>query len=197
MDYVAQFTTDIRHVAGQHNAAADALSRMHIDVVTTTEYSLAEIAAKQVDDIELKSRQKSSSLHLTALPLPTKCGTIVCDMSTGKPRPWVPTSLRKHVFEYFHSLSHPSIRSTTRLITERFVWPNMRKEICQWAKIASPANAAKFIVILLLPRQNSFNQLPVSDTCTLISSDHSPLHEAIHTFLPVWTVIHAGLMPYR
>ena len=110
LDYVAQFTTDIRHVAGHNNTAADALSRMHVDALTNAEYSLGDIAAKQIDDAELRSCQDSSSLRLSSLPLPTKTGTIVCDMSTGKPRPWVPTSLRKHVFEHFHSLSHPSIR---------------------------------------------------------------------------------------
>ena len=44
-------------------------------------------------------------------------------MSTGSPQPYVPSELRHTVFDAFHSLSHPGIRATQRLITARYVWP--------------------------------------------------------------------------
>ena len=55
-------------------------------------------------------------------------------MSTGVPRPYVPQQFRKTVFDSLHSLSHPSIRATQRLITARYVWPNINQDVRNWAK---------------------------------------------------------------
>lgn len=133
LDYISQFTSDIRYVTGVSNAAADALSRVHITSLTSG-INLSDIAAEQTTDEDLQQARSSSSLNLRDLPLPVGTGTIVCDVSTGSPRPWVPLKFRRHVFQHFHSLSHPSIRSTIRLITDRFVWTNIRKDIQQWTK---------------------------------------------------------------
>ena len=50
-------------------------------------------------------------------------------MSTGVPRPYVPQQFRKTVFDSLHSLSHPNIRATQRLITARYVWPNINQDV--------------------------------------------------------------------
>ena len=55
-------------------------------------------------------------------------------MSTGVPRPYVPSELHHTVFDAFHSLSHPSVRATQRLITSCYVWPNINSDICKWAQ---------------------------------------------------------------
>ena len=55
-------------------------------------------------------------------------------MSTGVPRSYVPQQFRKTVFDSLHSLSHPSIRATQRLITARYVWPNINQDVRNWAK---------------------------------------------------------------
>ena len=62
----------------------------------------------------------------------TSPSLICCHVSTGAIRPVVPVSFRKDVFHKLHSLSHPGIKSTIRLITQRFVWPNMKKDIKAW-----------------------------------------------------------------
>ena len=38
--------------------------------------------------------------------------TVLCDVSSGQPRPIVPSSWRRKVFEAVRNLSHPSIRVT-------------------------------------------------------------------------------------
>ena len=55
-------------------------------------------------------------------------------MSTGVPRPYVPSELRHTVFDAFHSLSHPSARATQCLITSHYVWPNINSDIHKWAQ---------------------------------------------------------------
>ena len=39
---------------------------------------------------------------------------------------------RKRVFRHLHGLSHPSKRATVKLITDRFVWPNMNSDVRDW-----------------------------------------------------------------
>ncbi|GBN77053.1 Retrovirus-related Pol polyprotein from transposon 412 [Araneus ventricosus] len=39
-----------------------------------------------------------------------------------------------HIFQKFHSLAHPGVKSTVKQIASRFIWLNIRKDITQWAK---------------------------------------------------------------
>ena len=68
--------------------------------------------AQQQDPDILKLKTSSSSLTLKACPIPMSDGKIICDMSTGVPRPMVPSSYRRQVFDSLHSLSHPGVRAT-------------------------------------------------------------------------------------
>ena len=59
---------------------------------------------------------------------------MLCDVSTGRPRPLVPTKLRRTVFNIVHGLAHPSIKSTVKLIKSKFVWYAMEKDMWLWAQ---------------------------------------------------------------
>ena len=59
---------------------------------------------------------------------------ILCDISTGRPRPVVPEPFRRQVFNTVHGLSHPSIRMTTKLVTQKFVWHSIRKDCHVWSR---------------------------------------------------------------
>ena len=73
----------------------------------------------------------------------TSPSLILCDVSTSAIRPIEPDSFRKDVFHKRHSLSHPGIKSTIRLITHRFVWPNMKKDIRAWVRECTVCQANK------------------------------------------------------
>ena len=140
LDFISQFTTNVRHIRGSDNPVADALSRIeanavHSDNSVPTIIDFSDIAATHQRDTELLQLQSSStSLKLQPVSLPTSNSTLVCDMSTGAPRPYVPSELHYTVFDAFHSLSHPSIRATQHLITARYVWPNINSDIRKWAQ---------------------------------------------------------------
>ena len=137
MDFISQFTTNIQHVSGINNPVADALSRVGINAVIAPPplIDFAELAAAQEDDPEIRQFQSpDSSLSLKALPIPTSEGTILCDMSTGQPRPYVPPRFRRSIFNSLHSLSHPGVKATQRLITSRYVWPNIKADTRKWAQ---------------------------------------------------------------
>ena len=133
LDYISQFTSDIRHVSGANNPVADALSRSAVKALNTLTIDLDALAEAQTGDPELQALQKtpSTSLRLTPVALPGSSSMVICDTSTDVPRPFVPSPLRRTVFTSLHSLSHPGVRATQRLIAQRFVWPGMNKDIRQ------------------------------------------------------------------
>ena len=144
LDYIAQFTTDIRYTKGSDNLVADALSRIEVNALHSNHViDLKQIAAAQEADPDLVQFQTTTSLKLKAMPLPTSDGTILCDMSTGIPRPYVPKQFRRDVFDSLHQLSHPSIRATQHLIVTHYVWPGINVDVRRWAKICLHCQKSK------------------------------------------------------
>ncbi|GFW83727.1 gag-Pol polyprotein [Trichonephila clavipes] len=129
LDFIAQYSTDIRHVQGNKNIVADALSRIKIDSITQSHMlNFRAFAEAQTIDSELQQflHDSTSSLHLELKPCQISDHNLICDTSTGTPRPFVPTTFRKLIFEHLHNLSHPGIAATTKLICSRYVWPYAR-----------------------------------------------------------------------
>jgi hypothetical protein len=148
LHYISQFTTDIRNVRGGANQAADALSRAAIDAITqspSSEIDFEDMAKAQEADPVLQALQDSpsSSLQLAKVPHLAAPVTLVCDMSTGTRRPFVPQAFRRAAFHSLYSLSHPGIRATQRLIADRFVWPRMNADIREWTRSCLQCQRAK------------------------------------------------------
>ncbi|BHF78535.1 hypothetical protein SprV_0602164800 [Sparganum proliferum] len=133
-DIYSKFTSDIRHVDGSRNEVADALSRPSIaHLQLSPGIDLAEMAAEQ-RRVGSPCDEDVSGLQLQVLPLTTGNGTILCDVSTPSHRPFVPPSLRRKVFSSLHNLSHPGSRATDKLVSDRFVWPGMHKDLKAWTR---------------------------------------------------------------
>ncbi|GFU61253.1 pol polyprotein [Trichonephila clavipes] len=64
-------------------------------------------------------------------------------MSTDTVRPYVPQKLRKLCFDSVHNLAHPAIRTTSKLVRNRFVWPSINKDCTVWARRCIPCQRAK------------------------------------------------------
>ena len=147
LDYISQFTTDIRHVKGHENVVADALSRAEINAINAEvapSIDFALMATAQQNDEELAQlKETNSSFNFCEVPLSNAEGTIICDNSTNHARPYVPATYRRAVFDSLHSLSHPGARATRKLIADRFVWPSMNKDIKHWARTCLHCQRAK------------------------------------------------------
>ncbi|BHF70227.1 hypothetical protein SprV_0301327700 [Sparganum proliferum] len=143
LDYISQFTSDIRHIDGSRNEVADALSRPSIaHLQLSPGIDLAEMAAEQ-RRVGSPCDEDVSGLQLQELPLTTGNGTILCDVSTPSHRPFVPPSLRRKVFSSLHNLSHPGSRATDKLVSDRFVWPAMHKDLKAWTRACIPCQRSK------------------------------------------------------
>ncbi|XP_061729197.1 uncharacterized protein LOC133534126 [Cydia pomonella] len=86
LDFISQFTTDIRHISGKDNVVADALSRIE---ELEAPVSLETIAQHQASDPELQQLLSSgSSLHLQKLYVPGSQSPLYCDVGTLATRPY-------------------------------------------------------------------------------------------------------------
>ena len=141
--YISEFTTDIRHVQGKDNHVADALSRATINSLHEG-VDYAAMATSQQNDPDVQAyRTAITGLKLQDIEFGPNAVTLLCDTSTGQPRPIVPVGWRRKVFDLVHNLSHPSIRATRQLMADKFVWHGLRKQVGLWAKACIPCQASK------------------------------------------------------
>jgi hypothetical protein len=123
LDFIAQFTTDIRHIFGQDNVVADALS--HLESVTVPP-SYVSLAASQDSDYELQTlRQSNTPWRLEKLPIPGTTVSICWGTSAESPRQYIPAPIRFRVFQFVHGLSHPGTKTTAKYVAQRFIWPGL------------------------------------------------------------------------
>ena len=98
------------------------------------------MALRQVLCPEVAAMRASTTLTVTSRPVK---GLLYGDTSTGTFRPLVPASLRRAVFDVLHNSSHPEMRATRRLISSRFVWPGLSKQVSAWAREGLSCQRAK------------------------------------------------------
>lgn len=111
--YISQLTSDIRHIAGVENIPADVLTRLTVSSIIS--HAVIDLNVIVRDQLTLKtlalSSDKCSSCKSAYLPLLSSERTILCDNSTGTPRPFVSDSHRGSIF---------LIAASVKLVTDRF-----------------------------------------------------------------------------
>ncbi|GFX63617.1 uncharacterized protein TNCV_2005461 [Trichonephila clavipes] len=75
----------------------------------------------------------NSSLKLEKVPIFGSNFDIFCDCSAKK-KPYIPEAFKIIVFNNIHYLAHPGIRTTTKWLTSKFVWPSINKDARTWAR---------------------------------------------------------------
>ena len=127
LSLLTEYLSDVSFIKGSQNVVADCLSRP-ANAIFIDACDLSEIAREQSNDIEIKGySERLKPYKITHDDL-----TVLCDISTPYPRPYVPISVRKSIFHNLHDISHPGIRGTSKLIKARYFWPFMDKTIKQW-----------------------------------------------------------------
>jgi Integrase zinc binding domain len=56
------------------------------------------------------------------------------DVSTGTFRPLVPLPHRRQVFDHLHRPAHPGLQATRPIISSRYVWRGLARDVTAWAR---------------------------------------------------------------
>lgn len=121
--------------------------------------NLLLMAQAQRDDPGVQAYHTAiSGLVLEDVPLEGSDTTILCDTSTGAPRPIVPLAWRQTVFHAINGLAHPGIRATRKMIAARFIWHGLHKQVGTWVRACIPCQKAKVHRHVVAPLEHG--QLP-------------------------------------
>ena len=93
----------------------------------------------------------NTALQLTKILIPGTSVEMYCDISSGKPRPYVPSPLRRQVFSFLHSLSHPGTKATAKLVSQQLVWPAIQKDCHTWARDCQHCQRSKVSRHIITP----------------------------------------------
>lgn len=156
LEFIAQFTTDIRHIAGKDNIVADSLSRLSgIFSLKSNDINFEVLHSEQQKDNVLQNllSSKQNRYNLTEIFDSHTNLKIWCNTTTNNYRPYIPTTLRRTIFEKMHSLSHPGIRATRKLLVKSYFWPFMRKDVNNWTRQCINCQKSKINVYVKSPIQ--------------------------------------------
>lgn len=140
LNYISQFTTEIRYQKGEENVVADALSRVE-SICLPENYQ--ELTTAQEQDDQAKELANSDNGKFQFIELPGCSAKILCETETGTPRPYLPENFRKAAFNKIHGLNHPGVRTSRKLIGNRFFWPGMNKDITEWVNACASCQKSK------------------------------------------------------
>lgn len=76
---------------------------------------------------------------------------LFCVISSGRVRPYVTKPFRRQGFLSIHSLAHPGIKSTVKLIKQGFVCPSIEKDCREWTRSCVEFQRAKVIRHVVSP----------------------------------------------
>ncbi|XP_066967808.1 uncharacterized protein [Macrobrachium rosenbergii] len=134
LSVIAEFTCSLMYLPSRKNPVVDALSRVKLNAVQLG-INYEDLAREQAADPETPAyRTAITSLKWRDVPLAPRGPNLLCDVSTGQPCPQVPASRRRQVFDIIDGLSHPSGRTTAKLLSEKFVWHGVQKDARTWVR---------------------------------------------------------------
>ncbi len=112
------------------------MSRINaVNVIRDVNLNLSErdIAIEQQTDVDLDKIINSKSLNVKWINIDDNL-KLLCDYSLSEPRVFLPKRFRKSLFDRLHALAHSGIKASIKLMNKNFIWPNLAKDVREWAR---------------------------------------------------------------
>ncbi|XP_068246520.1 uncharacterized protein [Palaemon carinicauda] len=96
--------------------------------------------AQRLDPENQACGTSCTPLRWEDVPLHDSNTTYLCDFSTGRPRPWIPALMRRHLFDSIHGLSHHGLShhsccSAAQLLKRKFIWHGITRDAKHWVRL--------------------------------------------------------------
>ena len=114
-----------------------------INAIDHYSIDLEDLARQQALDPEFRALMRNAQTGLSFRKIKIGSVFLHVDVSNGPARPFVPLSYRRRIFNVVHELGHPGVERTRQSIADKFVWPNLRQDVCKWARECLPCQRAK------------------------------------------------------
>lgn len=102
MEYISQFTTDIRHICGP-SKRSNGLDFSNRREEHNTAFDVSALAEAQVNDNELENHRSNSSLELRSVLVDPDVEKF-CEVSTSKIRPYIHKQFRRDIYLFLKTL---------------------------------------------------------------------------------------------
>ena len=135
--------TPIAHVNKPLDTDRSAELNSLIGAIHNYGIDLSEMAAEQPLDVDYRRISNDPQSGLSFRKIDVGNRDILVDVSNGTPRPFVPFSWRRKIFEAVHGLGHPGVHRTQQTMAERFVWPSIKADVARWARECIPCQQSK------------------------------------------------------
>lgn len=142
LSFISQFCSKIEYLEGKQNTVADWLSRIE-EISIPSAIDIEQLARDQNQDDELCSLKNKKNLTFNQVWSQNHQQSITCEMTTGNPRPYLPKRYRYEAYKAIHDLCHPGVRTTRKLVAEKYFWPGMNKDLSQWARACLSCQRSK------------------------------------------------------
>lgn len=163
LSFISQYVDEIKHISGCENSVADALSRclstVKVGAIEGTTINFENLKNEQGNDTNLGYLTKKYPERWRTFSCGEGKHNIICDISNGFIRPYLPSSVRYTIFKQFHKLSHSGPKACAKMISQRYVWFGMKNEIRKWCKECQDCQASKITRHVKAP----FDQIPSPD----------------------------------
>ena len=158
LSFIAEFTSDVRHLPGAENTVADFLSRpsrtgeqqgqderqpagedtvstLQLEATAASTDSLIDmgldldaVATAQRTDLEVLSLETNSSFPTFAYRLPSG-NLLACTRREGWLQVLLPHSFRVPLIKMLHYISHPGVKATQNLVRRQAWWPKLGSDV--------------------------------------------------------------------
>lgn len=157
LSFISEFTSDLRHVAGEDNHVADLLSRPPVSVSQVNlGLDMEAVALAQQSDRDVLAMEAATTIPTFRVPLESERHPdlyLVCTRKLGYTQVVLPTGFRRELVQILHRIAHPGVKATKLLVLRQATWPGLQRDVAEYVRNCRQCLRAKTVRHVRSPKQ--------------------------------------------